>query len=607
MTDTHKTPERKAILEGQSEQIIQLLQTCYSRNSPKELKTLAHSALIQIIQSTDSSKSTSLIDLVNHQLPAGHAIKPKDHAIILFIEEFFQEYLSRGPLHEQINSSLAGLRKIASCHMLNQPQWPWLSEPNLRASLQLIKQHCIGWSPEFGRASSRFLTKLESMIVELQDAQDITAFNQANRNLNDFFRSETKRINKLEKRLYEAERGALQARHAQKTTARTLNQLMAGKKLPAAISQFLHGPMQKSMQLLLINKIDESQWKQSVDLVDTLIWSVQPIDNNDPRRQHIYQSISTISEKLRDVVISLHHAPHQLDSQLSAIEALHLSVLRNEALSYAPFELINNTDPLSHSQTVISNNLLKQVSTLPEGQWFCFQENDPRRIKLTLKLDEAKQLLFTNFWGVKTHIFSFEEFAYKLSSKAITPISKEDHYQSTGEIFINKLYDTYKNKKQQEAEVYTEQQRKLKEELKAQEAAKTKALKEAKRLAATQQRARIDAENQAKEAEIRQREAVIQQSLQGKITTDTNRLNVGGQVAFYGPNGESRQLKLAVKLQSSGKYVFIDSTGVKRKVILKDDLANMLVEGSAQIVNEGTYFEDSLEKVVNGLRRGRKD
>lgn len=599
------TADFDKLLQGDTHQISQLLQASFCAPENTKHQLIDTNTLINILLSVAPEENQSLLNAVSQQL-GSHSVKPLDYAIIEFCDQLLNEYLTFSPLHQAIKPVVSGIRKQAALLMLSTQQWPWRCTPNIQDTLQLIHQHCIGWHPELGRAAVRFRTSLATLVSDIADALDAQTLQRTYSSLETFFNTESTRIRKLEMRIHDAEKGALHAKHAQKTSARTLNRMMAGKKLPRAISEFLQCPLYKSMQLIIINHTENStQWQQCVELTKTLIWSFQPINSDEQEeQQRVYHAISQISEKLPDIIVSLHHNQNQLESQLSLIEQEHLKVLRALPIDYEPFDLIDNTDPLTTTQTVISNNLLKQVNLLSEGQWFTTENQDSPAIKLTLKLNHAEQLLFTNFCGVKIKTDSFEQFAYKLSSQAVQVISPRDHFRLTGEILIRKLYDNYQNKNQLQATAYEEKQQRLKQKLEAQQAARAKALEEAKNLAIAQQQARIAAENAAKQAEAQRRKLATQHNQTQSSTSD---LNVGGLVDFYDDVGNKRQLRLAVILRSSAKYVFVDQTGVKREEKHKPELDKMLAEGSAKIVDEGSYFESSLEKVVNGLREGRRN
>ena len=66
--------------------------------------------------------------------------------------------------------------------------------------------------------------------------------------------------------------------------------------------------------------------------------------------------------------------------------------------SYEDFELIETgEDDGVAPGPAVSRMLLKKVNNLKTGQWFTFQdEGTSVRIKLVLKLEDIKQLLFTN-------------------------------------------------------------------------------------------------------------------------------------------------------------------------------------------------------------------
>lgn len=577
-----------SLLDGDWSQFLSLLAFSYPQPILSKIRTQSNEQLIQFLESQSVANDRPLVEIA-----AAMPLDKNCYAILAFVDQLFSNYIRISQLHPDIGMLLNCLRPILVISLLNETL-PWMHK-SVAALTNTIYQHSIGWQPELGRAGVRFFNQLTTSIdgIKYTDKQ----LQKTLDSLNASFTKDVTRIDKLESRLRDAEIGVLHARHAHQLSAKTLNQKMAGKKLPPAITQFLQGPWRESMRLLIINKgKDSAEWKRSCLLTETLISSVQPIDTKKPeQKQHIVNSISGLSEELRELTIGLHHSGN-IDQELSLIEQQHLKVLTSKPLSYAPFILIDNTDPLISSTASISSTLLAKVSSLSEGQWFIHHsEHGNKRIKLCVKISHARQLLFTNFLGIKVTHTSFEDFAYLISSKIVTPISSLDPLRATGEKITAKLVERHKQKiKQTSDEAEIEKEAAL-QARRTREAAREKALKEA----VASREARINAPLFP----------IRPETNAGKNTKPflpsaykSSKLYVGAKVEFVNDGGEKKLYKLAAIIQSSQQYVFVDRLGVKKLSLSNLELDEMIKTKTAKVIDQGSTFEGALEKVVNNLR-----
>ena len=529
----------------------------------------------------------------------GQPLNADSRALAAFIDQLFNNYHKNNRLHPRMQQLLDLFRPTALLSLCRR-QLPWNDPDSATAHLGMLLRATCGWQPELGRAAEKFMEQLQPLIERLTAAGD-DGRDRALRELEQFLEREQGRVAKLERRLHEAEIGQLQAKHARQFSSKTLNQQMAGKKLPAEISHFLQGPWRESMRLLLLSDgQDSEQWRKILRLTETLVWSFQPLGADAPqeKRQHLYQSISELSEELREATVGLHHSS-ELDHELALVEAQHLKILKGEALEYQPFNLLENTDPLVNAQVSISNSLLKNVAGLDQGQWFLLSAPEgEKRIRLTIKIDRAQQLLFTNFLGIRAGQFSFEEFAYMLSSRTVVPIHNRDLLRATGEKMLDALLRRYRQQQETLARAKALEEERLLQEEEARETARRKALEEAKAHAEAAERARLQAQ---REEQQRQRQQEIQQRSE-RFASQLDALRMGARISIINGDGEGQTCRLAAILQSSGEYVFVDRTGVKQLAATREQLAELLLEDRIKIIDQGSNFENTLEQVVNNLR-----
>ena len=175
-----------------------------------------------------------------------------------------------------------------------------------------------------------------------------------------------------------------------------------------------------------------------ITVTRTLISSFQPA-GDEVETQTLYRIIPQLKDKLGKLLASLAHSPEQREAELALIEDEHVKILKGEPLDCVPCDLIDNTNPLSAPNTAISKGLLKPVTKLESGQWFLQQQDEEQRLRLAIKLEDAQQLLFVNMLGGKAGQYSFEEFAYQLSSRIVKPLKVSVQPKSSHLTLIGKL------------------------------------------------------------------------------------------------------------------------------------------------------------------------
>ena len=580
-----------SLLAGDWEQCQALL--LYSYPGQGHQQSISNEHLSQLLNRIEIDSNKSLLDCLQPHLEAVEGISAEQFSILKFTDKLFNNYLINCRLDPNIAQQLKLLRPKAADSLLQQ-QLPWSEKALAAKLLSSIYQHTIGCQQSLGKAAERFTQQLTDILKADYTPKEIQIA------LKVFFEKERVRVRKLEQRLCDVELGTLHAKHASLLSAKTLNQNMAGKKLPFVISQFLQGPWRESMRLTIISDGRSSDnWQRLLRLTETLIWSFQPFDQADAEyRQHVYDSISEISEQLREVAVGLHHSS-KLDEELANIEAEHLKILKGEELEYQTFQLIDNSDPLLSSQVSMSKALIKSATAFEEGQWFIDHvDGEEKHIKLSLKIIQAQQLLFTNFLGIKAAQYSFEEFAYRLSSKIIIPIKSADPFKATGEKMLDHLLKRQQQQQQKAASDAALEKEAMRQQELSRQAAREKALQEAKAHSEAQKAARLKAQQEAEKIQAKK----AHEKQQHEATGQLDKLTIGGIIIFYDAEHQGEQCKLAAVIQSSGDHIFVNRQGIKHQSLNKQQLAEKLIDGTAKLIDYGSNFDNTLETVVNNLR-----
>jgi hypothetical protein len=549
---------------------------------------------------------SDLLDLV---LPGDTA-----HADTALVGLFWAKWKRQSELHEDFLAELEPLARALAAI----PAALWISSTQhpLWRLLELLQSSGAGYQPELGRAGEKLLSDLRPLWAALDRGDWLAAVAAAETQ----WQQEQSRLQRLEQRLIDSERGLLRSRRAQQQAARVLNRALAGKQLSVAMLAFMHDAWYRELQWCLLQFGEESgEWQGRADLTARLVDSLQDSGDDSDQRQQLYALIPEISAELRATLSAHAPEPTVLEQQLALIETHHLALLKGRPLPTVACTLIVNDDPWADATTTVSRDLLRQVAALELGTWFLWRDNDSdSRIKLVLKMDDTAQLLFVNRLGVKALQKTFEEFAYLLALDAVMPLPAANHARAALRQLLLQLLQ--RGAKQQRARVEEErraeeEQARAEEEAQRRRAAREKAIAEAAALAAAEVQAAAAAQLET-EQRARDREQLRRTSVQQEQSSDAEQrsriarlsatmLAVGSWVELHDEIGGTQRVKLAVKLPSSGKLIFVDRDGVRCAEFEREVFVAKLADGGASVLDAGPQFEDSLARVVGSLRRDR--
>lgn len=488
----------------------------------------------------------------------------------------------------------------------------------------------IGYQPELGKAGTRYLDDLAEKLTAMM-AGDWSSAAAAVAGL---CAQEQSRQQRIEQRLIDSAHGQLRSQRARQQATQLLNRSMAGKKVAANIVAWLQGEWFGELQWCLLHHGDGgSAWQRRADVTLALIASLQPPTESNGGRQALYAEVPRVGTELRELLSERAVSVAAMEEILGHIEQQHLLLLKGQIPNPPALKLLA-ADTAWFADISLSRDMRTRIDALQGGHWFVLREDDgERRVKLILKQDEAGQLLFVNQLGIKALQVSVEEFAYRLAAEMAVPLPQlsggrqalletlglfAEHQRKAAE------HQSHIEQAQREEEAALEQRRaevreRVEQEARRRAMARAKAVAEAQALAEAETRAAAlaaaetaAAEQQARERESARRRAVVGQQIaddslrQRQARQQATMLGIGHWLELHDEKGHLQRLKLAVKLQTSGKLILVDREGIRRAELSHDQLVDCLLEGSARIPDQGPQFEDTLARVVNGLRRDRQ-
>lgn len=482
--------------------------------------------------------------------------------------------------------------------------------------LDSISEYARCWSPIPKRSQSILLDQLNTLANILDEAQsfDSLLVAQCDVSWNDFIKRQTDKLSKVSERLFISEAKKNNAEYSLWLAYHYLNVLFNKRELPKVLQYFLQEfwvvILAKQIQETLPSDIDSkraiviSQYHESLDQTCKNIVRVfchqgevgfQLADQIIDDLQKLSEGINfQLNNFLGDEPV-LKTMFYSIDEALSELSSCLLSLLQNqgdvEMMTFMPLVLpeylINRyggTDQFKN-ETISFDSLGHKY-----GDWFLLaDEQGAQRVQLVGALEQSQQLLFCNYLGMKAAQFNYEQFSQAKNTGLLKQFGK---MHSFSEVFSQALKGLSK---------VAENQRQ------ARLLAAEKAKAEAEKLLEDRRKAEELSALQAEEIAQRTQQLLAKRADKLRLEKEKSTLEMirsfklGAWIALN-IDGEPQRFKLVVKLAATGKYVFVDRLGVKRREFLEPELIEAIQADQVMVLSDGAEFEDSLQRVVSRLR-----
>lgn len=273
--------------------------------------------------------------------------------------------------------------------------------------------------------------ELESIVDDILDRFniDITVFEKAVLELEEVIRKEEKLTNETEKR----QQKQILQEHARNIVITQLKMTTCEKQIPSNVRPLVL----KHWSTLMLNRYirhgrDSSQWVQSVLLLKLLLKCMQPIKYQS-QYDLVKNNKDALLEAVNDELYETKQDKEDIASQIKELKSHFLMMIEEYGLTIVDTDNneINGEDFIAESienteeelkqiqqQTDIAKQKIAQLtSSTKPGVWYELYngEDKPiRRLKLSVILTDAAQLIFVDRKGIKVIEKGAEEFAQEL-------------------------------------------------------------------------------------------------------------------------------------------------------------------------------------------------
>ncbi len=277
----------------------------------------------------------------------------------------------------------------------------------------------------------RLYDDLEKIVDDILDEFDIdiTVFENAVAELDEIIKKEEQLTNETER---QQQRQILQE-HARNIVITQLKMVSCDKKIPNNVRPLIL----KHWSTLMLNRYirhgrDSAQWVQSVLLLKLLLKCMQPIQYRS-QLQLIEDNRKVLLQVVNDELFETQQDKDDIKSQIAELKAhfsqlvseYDLTIVDNDNNKISEKELVeestdNSEEELQKIQQVTElakKKIARLTSSTKPGVWYELYngEDKPiRRLKLSVILTDAAQLIFVDRKGVKVIEKDAEEFAKEL-------------------------------------------------------------------------------------------------------------------------------------------------------------------------------------------------
>jgi hypothetical protein len=255
-----------------------------------------------------------------------------DDDAINLVSMLFQFILEDRNLAAPIKGLIARLQiPILKVAMLDKSFFSKGGHP-ARKLLNEVANASLGWTPGADVERDPFYFKVESLVSRIIDdfVDDVTVFQSALEDFVAFVEMDRRRATLVEQRTVDAEDGRAKSELARATVQRTLNERVAGKRLPSAVVKLLQEGWSNVMFLICLKEgVESAGWQHAIKTVDDLLVSVCDADGPVDRAQ-LLRMLPTLLKDLRSGLTKIGFNPFDLSQLFTDLEQIHLQRLKKE-------------------------------------------------------------------------------------------------------------------------------------------------------------------------------------------------------------------------------------------------------------------------------------
>ena len=385
--------------------------------------------------------------------------------VTLLYEAIWQDSSVPIPIKELIGRTQITIIKVAlaDVEFFNNEDHP------ARALLNEFASAGIGWTEveELGEDPlyQKIRELVERILAEYGDTNEL--FEDLFQDFRTFREKEARATQKLEQRIQNAGERQDRLDDIHELVNQKIAERVLGREIHAFADELLHGPFQKFMVMLVLKEGPSGNaWKQAINTIDVLLWSVQAHEHEGDRDRLAAVNprllknlrkafrIATVEvDEINELIDKLQQV--QNDSFIEFEKESAAAELITDAAdlidSTTDVSLTDSTGDLSATEATAADDDLPdddpnlvQVENLNVGTWveFVGEDDNNTRCKLAAKINAIDKYIFVNRQGVKVVEKSKIGLARELQDGTVSIISDGLLFSRALESVIGNLRDS---------------------------------------------------------------------------------------------------------------------------------------------------------------------
>jgi hypothetical protein len=443
-----------------------------------------------------------------------------------------------------------------------------------RRLLNEMAMAALGWQEthdathQDGQRKDSLFTKMESIVqVILSDFEtDMTIFNNLLTDFRSFLEKDKRRAQILEQRTIDAEDGKAKSDRARLQVDSVLNRLTSGHDLPVPAQKLLRDAWGNVLFIISLKQgIESAEWQAGIRTAQQLVWSLTaPMTKEN--RQGLLRLVPQLLQKLREGLEDISYSPFETTQLFKQLETLHLARLRSvPKIDEAPASVPNAQDKRTDIAAPTAAIARAPVADVP------VVSSVPKVESIDTKLASAEVANSAT-----------ESHAAVTSSALTTPVVTEVEPSALAD--LSSVQDENLNAEPESLQTESPHVEPLVPVGASLESLETFVV--------------VSEEPPMPAAPDSLPEGDQHLALVGNITQ-------GSWFEMQTEDGQKFRSRLAAIIRATGKYIFVNRSGVKVAEETRMSLAMALKSGRMQVLDDGMLFDRALEAVIGNLRNTR--
>ncbi len=421
------------------------MQADLARTSPAD-QSIADNQLHSLVQSIFKDK---------HAEGQPASLHAGDEDVINLVSMFFDFVLDDESLPVEMQALLSRLQIPVLKIAIHDPSFLSTATHPLRQLINELSISSYGREGDDGKhmAYYELANKTAQTITEGTD-EGLGLFEPLLLDLQDFIVNEDKKVEVVERRTNESAHAQAVTNHTRAKIKVLLQERTQDKAMPSVIGKFLANEWQSVLFLCnLKHGEDSTEWLQSLQVVDDLIWSVQQHDDDksDQRLQgllpdlyqrietdmHTYQPANDATAAMLDSLREVHDlvksgrfdelhdtADTDIDDAVTATD--------DGELTNKPWKEQTAVERQQQQRFILNQESLQDVAELQPGQWLLIRENKDqpeRRCKISSYIEAGESFVLVNRFGSNVMQISRRQLAHDLQEKRISVLESKPIFE----------------------------------------------------------------------------------------------------------------------------------------------------------------------------------